>query len=41
MIFEWDDNKEQINIKKHGMDFETASRIFLDENRLEIYDNLH
>ena len=41
MIFEWDDNKEQINIKKHGMDFETASRIFLDENRLEIYDDLH
>ena len=25
MTFEWDDNKEQINIKKHGMDFETAS----------------
>lgn len=41
MTFEWDDNKEQINIKKHGMDFETASRVFDDENRLEIYDDLH
>ena len=41
MIFEWDDNKEQINIKKHGMSFQTASRIFADENRLEIYDELH
>ena len=41
MLFEWDDNKEQINIKKHGMDFETASRVFDDEYRLEIYDDLH
>ena len=41
MTFEWDDNKEQINIKKHGMDFETASRVFDDENRIEIYDDLH
>lgn len=41
MTFEWDDNKEQINIKKHGMDFETASRVFDDDNRLEIYDDLH
>ena len=41
MIFEWDDKKEQINIQKHGMDFKTASRIFKDENRLEIYDDLH
>ena len=41
MLFEWDDNKEQINIKKHGMDFETASRVFDDENRIEIYDDLH
>lgn len=41
MTFEWDDNKEQINIKKHGMDFETASHVFDDDNRLEIYDDLH
>ncbi len=41
MTFEWDDNKEQINIKKHGMDFTTASRVFDDEYRLEIYDDLH
>lgn len=41
MLFEWDDNKEQINIKKHGMDFTTASHVFDDEYRLEIYDDLH
>ena len=41
MLFTWDTNKEQINIKKHGIDFKTALRIFSDENRLEIYDDEH
>ena len=41
MIFEWDSEKERINIKKHGLDFSTAARVFKDENRLEIYDELH
>ncbi len=41
MKFEWDENKNQINQKKHGIDFETAVRIFLDDNRLEIYDFSH
>ena len=39
--FEWDDNKEQINIAKHGIDFTTAARVFEDENRLELYDEAH
>ena len=25
MLFEWDDNKEKINIAKHGIDFSTAA----------------
>lgn len=41
MLFEWDDEKEKINIAKHGIDFTTASRIFKDENRLEFYDKAH
>lgn len=41
MQFEWDDRKEKINITKHGLDFETAARVFKDENRLEIYDEEH
>lgn len=41
MQFEWDDEKEQINIKKHGIDFETAARVFTDENRIELYDEIH
>ncbi len=39
--FEWDELKEQINITKHGIDFATASHVFLDPNRLEIYDDKH
>lgn len=41
MLFEWDDNKEQTNIKKHKLDFTTASYVFGDENRLEIFDENH
>lgn len=41
MLFEWDDEKARANIKKHGIDFETAARVFADENRLEIYDEVH
>lgn len=41
MTFEWDDEKEQINIKKHKLDFETAVYVFADENRLEIFDENH
>lgn len=40
MTFEWDDNKEQINIKKHGIDFETASHVF-DGYYVDIYDEKH
>lgn len=28
--FEWDVEKEKINIAKHGIDFEIASHVFLD-----------
>ena len=28
MNFEWDDTKREINIKKHGIDFINASKIF-------------
>ena len=39
--FEWDDKKEKINIKKHGIDFEIAAHVFADEQRIEKYDYLH
>ncbi len=36
MKFEWDTAKNELNLDKHGMDFETAKSIWLDENRIEI-----
>jgi len=36
MIFEWDGTKSELNRKKHGIDFETAKGLWLDENKIEI-----
>lgn len=41
MLFEWDTEKEKINIAKHGIDFSTAARVFQDERRIEFYDEAH
>ena len=30
MRFEWDDQKDASNLKKHGVDFDTAVLVFLD-----------
>ena len=32
MLFTWDDEKEKINIKKHGVDFSSAAGVFLDDD---------
>jgi hypothetical protein len=37
MQFEWDSQKSVANKEKHGIDFETAKRLWSDENRLEIH----
>jgi hypothetical protein len=37
MKFEWDEDKNRINKAKHGIDFETARNLWLDENRIEIH----
>ena len=39
--FVWDEDKAKINIKKHGIRFETAARVFLDENAYDNLDELH
>ena len=41
MTFEWDDNKNKINKKKHGVSFEMAVRVFVDDNRIEKIDIEH
>lgn len=39
--FEWDEEKNRINKRKHGIDFNTALHVFDDEDRIEIYDIEH
>ena len=41
LLFEWDDEKAAINLKKHGVSFRTAALVFYDENRIEMYDSEH
>ena len=41
IVVEWDDNKNILNFKKHGISFDTASLVFTDPYRVEIYDHLH
>lgn len=41
MQFEWDSEKNEINLRKHGISFQTAAKVFLDEDRIEIYDKVH
>jgi uncharacterized DUF497 family protein len=38
MDFEWDSAKEQVNRKKHGIDFRTAAKVFLDPHVIELDD---
>ena len=37
--FEWDTEKEQDNIREHGINFEAAERIFFDYFRMERHDD--
>ena len=36
MEFEWDERKNRRNKDKHGIDFETAMKLWSDKNRIEI-----
>ena len=41
LLFEWDRNKAQQNIKKHGISFEEATTVFGDLLSLTIRDPSH
>lgn len=41
MAFEYDEHKNQINIRKHGLSFKSAARVFFDYDRIEFYDDAH
>jgi uncharacterized DUF497 family protein len=36
--FEWDEAKERANLAKHGIDFRTAAKVFIDPLMLEFED---
>ena len=37
MKFEWDNEKNLTNLKKHGIDFNAAKALWDDPNRIEIH----
>jgi len=39
--FEWDEEKNCINRKKHGISFETAAYVFRDKHHIEMFDFEH
>ena len=38
MEFEWDEDKRESNIRKHGIDFVSVIPVFDDPNAIEQYD---
>lgn len=40
-VFDWDENKNLINQRKHGVSFEEARTVFYDEQALLEYDEFH
>ena len=41
MTFEWDEQKNQANIRKHGIAFDDAVFVFQDPFSMETYDRKH
>lgn len=41
MEFEWDEEKDRLNRRKHGIGFRDALPAFLDPKRIERIDELH
>ena len=37
----WDDRKNEVNKKKHGVSFDEAKTVFYDENAIRYYDPDH
>ncbi|MDO5440738.1 MAG: BrnT family toxin [Erysipelotrichaceae bacterium] len=40
-VFEWDQEKELQNIKKHNVSFTSAALSYMDGNAIEYYDKNH
>ena len=39
--FKWDENKNRKNKREHGVTFEEAQTVFLDENAIRFFDPDH
>ena len=39
--FVWDSEKAEINWRKHRVYFETAAKVFFDENKIDEFDEIH
>ena len=40
-LFAWDDEKAELNWKKHRIKFDDAAQVFADENRIDYQDEEH
>ena len=40
-LFDWDERKNRINRRKHGVSFEEARSVFYDDCAIEFYDEPH
>ena len=41
MKFAWDEDKNRKNINKHGISFQMATRVFLDDHVIILPDEIH
>ncbi len=41
LLFKWDDKKNTVNTKKHGVSFDEAKSVFYDEFAIQFYDPEH
>lgn len=41
LSIEWDERKNRTNTRKHGVSFEEAQTVFLDENAIRYFDPDH
>ena len=41
VVFEWDDKKDRLNRRKHGVSFAKAQQAFMEPNRVIAIDRKH
>lgn len=41
ILFEYDAQKNAVNVQKHGISLRMAARVFFDYDRIEFYDDEH